>query len=295
MSLHKDDLISKLGTKTTSAEGGDQSTKTATGEGSPKQSSTVDAATKTVSEDGKSSSAEAGKTTVMEPESWSKDSALKEVTKLREENKLQRLKYAEQLDLMRKELEEKAAPLKSQIDELKVFKDELDKTKAAEQDKKRSLEDKVAYREARIAELEAKFNAVTQDREKEAQVLKDRLSAFEAESQARRQVYEQKLKQELESVPEKFREHAELIAKGAGEPSQALVALAEARIKGLFEDRTVVVNHSVPGAKDGARSNKEQLDAAARGERDKMSSQQKIATALKDIRTGNGNDAFRTR
>jgi hypothetical protein len=87
-----------------------------------------------------------------------------------------------------------------------------------------------------------------------------------------------------------------MIVKGAGEdPRDGLLALNEAKLKGLFEDKTVVVNHSVPGAKDGARASKERLDEAARETRAQMSSSQKIKAALDAMKSGNKNSAFRTK
>lgn len=230
---------------------------------------------------------------VKDPDDWSKDSALKEVTKLREENKAQRLKYQEKLEQIKEEIAAQYEPLKTEAEELKKYKEELSKIKAAEEDKKRTLEDKVAHRESRIAELEARMESLMTEKDKEVQKLRENLSVFEAQEEARKQLYQEKLQTELAAIPEKFREQAELISRGAGDPSEALVALNEARLKGLFEDKTVVVNHSVPGAKDGARATKDQLDEASRAKRDSMSSSQKIAAALKDIRTGEGNTAFR--
>jgi len=86
-----------------------------------------------------------------------------------------------------------------------------------------------------------------------------------------------------------------LIVKGAGDPRDALVALHEAKLNGIFDEKKTIVNHSVPGASNGARATKEQLENAGREQRSGMSSQQKIRAALQDIRGGNPNSAFKTR
>jgi len=284
------DLINKLGAKTAS-DGATSTQKTEQEEPVKKAEQSNSAATETTTND---AATEAAKAPVKDPDDWSKDSALKEVTKLREENKIQRLKYQERLEEFKQELVQQNEPLKQELEELKKYKDELGKLKAAEEDKKRTLEDKVAHREARIAELEAKYEATKINKETEVQTIKEKLSVYEAQEAARKQLYQEKLTKELAGVPEKFREQAELIAKGAGDPSEALVALSEARIKGLFEDKTVIVNHSVPGAKDGARATKEQLEGAANAGKDGMSSTDKIKAALKDIRQGEKNSVFRT-
>lgn len=288
------DLISQLGAKK-SANGEANTQSSSKEEPAKKAEESTSAATEDkTSGDAETKAKAAADAGVKDPDDWSKDSALKEVTKLREENKATRLKYQEKLEEMKAELAKQQEPLKQELEELKKYKDELGKIKAAEEDKKRSLEDKVAHREARISELEAKMESLMTEREQDVQTYKEKLSVYEAQEAARKQLYQEKLTAELAAIPERFREQAELIARGAGDPSDALVALNEARLKGLFEDRTVVVNHSVPGAKDGARATKDQLEGAARAERDKMSPQDKVRAALSDIRRGEGNTAFRT-
>lgn len=290
MSIHKNDLISQLGKQSD----GDASSKTQDSvkvePGQKIEEPNKTAATEVTAKGDESS---VSTDAVQEPDSWSKESALKEVTKLREENKAQRLKYTEKLEEIKQDLAAQNEPMKKQLDELQKYKDELDSLKASEEDKKRSIEDKIFHREARIAELEAANKAIQAEKEKDLQAMKERLSMFEAREEAQNELYVKRLRTELDSIPEKFREHAELIAKGAGDANAGLVAIHEARLKGLFEDRTVIVNHSVPGAKDGARATKDQLDSAANAERDKMSSREKIGAALSEIRSGNKNSAFR--
>ena len=294
MSIHKNDLISKLGKQ----PDGDASSKTQESvkvepDQNIEQPNKTAATEVMVKGEETATSGKDSDDVVKEPDSWSKESALKEVTKLREENKAQRLKYTEKLEEIKQDLVAQNEPLKQQLDELQKYKDELDSLKASEEDKKRSLEDKIFHRESRIAELEASNKILQAEKEKELQSMKERLSMFEAREEAQNELYHKRLRTELDSIPEKFREHAELIAKGAGDANAALVAIHEARLKGLFDDKTVIVNHSVPGAKDGARATQDQLDSAARAERDKMDSRQKIGTALSEIRKGDKNSAFR--
>jgi len=73
------------------------------------------------------------------------------------------------------------------------------------------------------------------------------------------------------------------------------VALHEAKLRGLFDDKTVVVAHAVPGARDGARATKEQLDSAAQGMRERQDSAAKIREGLRAIRSGETNTVFRGR
>jgi len=226
-------------------------------------------------------------------DSWSKESALKEVKKLREENKSVRLKYQEQIDKIRAEQDARAAAQKEEVEKLKKAQDELDKIKAEQEDKKRDLSEKVAHREARLAELQASFAAREADLQRKIQDMDSVVKQYQAERDAESEVYKARITEEINKIPEKYRETANLLVRGAGDARDALLALNEAKLKGMFEEKTVVVNHSVPGAKDGARSTQERLQEADKEQRSKMSSSAKIRSGLEQIRSGQPNSAFR--
>ena len=128
---------------------------------------------------------------------------------------------------------------------------------------------------------------------KRIQDMENKLSMFEADREAETQVHKARLDEELNKIPEDYRETAELLVRGAGDPRDALIALSEARLKGMFEDKTAIVNHSVPGASDGARASKERLDAAQQEQRKSMTSKDKIKAALDQMKSGQSNSAFR--
>lgn len=313
------DLLNKLGSKPNAAEGSGQSAS------EPRQSAQAvvssetfnrgdDLLAKTVSKkpetkaattaQTQASSAESGQSptasSTEEPtggiqtnDDWSKDSALKEVKKLREENKAYRLKYADQVQEMQKTADERIKQKEAEVQSLLKAKDELDRIKAEQEDKKRDLSEKIAHREAKLAETSAIFAAREKEYQDKLNKYESIVNQFQAERQAEAQVYQARLQEELEKVPEKFKEYANLLVKGAGDPRDGAVALAEAKLRGMFEDKTVVVNHSVPGAHDGARSSKERLEQAEKDRRGSMNSSQKIGEALKSIKQGTPNTAFR--
>lgn len=270
------DLIGQVGTKSP-----DSTAKT----------SQASADTSTVNED-TSSAAASGNS---DDGSWTKDSALKEVKKLREENKSYRIKYQEQIEQIKAESETRIAGQKEEQKALLEAKKELDRIKADQEDKKRDLSEKLAHREAKIAEMQALFEASKKDWERKATDLEHNVRAFEAERNAEQEVYKSRISDELGKIPEKYRDVASLIVKGAGDSKDAYLALSEAKLKGLFEDKTVVVNHSVPGANDGARANKDKLDEASKAQRASMNSNDKIREALKQMKSGTPNSAFRTK
>lgn len=234
-----------------------------------------------------------GTETVNTSDSWTKDSALKEVKKLREENKSVRLKYQEQVEKMKAEQDARAAAQREEVERLRKAQEELDKIKAEQEDKKRDLSERVAHREAKLAELQASFAAREADLQRKIQDMDSVVKQYQAERDAESEVYKARITEEINKIPEKYRETASLLVRGAGDSRDALLALNEAKLKGMFEEKTVVVNHSVPGAKDGARASQERLQEADREQRSKMSSSSKIRTGLEQIRSGQPNSVFR--
>jgi hypothetical protein len=228
-------------------------------------------------------------------EGWSEESTLKEVKKLREENKAYRIKYQEQLEQVRLESEARIKQKETEMESLRNAQAELDRIKADQEDKKRDLAEKVAHREARMAEMQAALQAKDKEYNQRIAQYEAQLMDFKAQQAAEAQVYKARLDEEVGKIPDKFKDYATLLIKGAGDPREALVAITEAKLKGMFEDKTVIVNHSVPNAYDGARSSKERLEESEKTRRSSMNSSQKIGEALKSIKSGNPNSVFRTK
>lgn len=258
------------------------------------------AATKTVT-----SSAESGQTpksasgteepTGGQSDDWTKDSALKEVKKLREENKAYRIKYQQEVEKLSAEAQARLEHQKAELEALKQAKTELDKIKSEQEDKKRDLSEKLAHRESRLAEMQAIMETKEKEWLSKLSEQESIVRQYRAEREAEAQVYQNKVDEELSKIPGKFQDYAKLLVKGAGDYREALVALSEAKIKGMFDDKSIIVNHSVPGAQDGARATKERLEEVERQRRERMNSSQKIGEALKQIKSGNANSVFRTK
>jgi hypothetical protein len=233
---------------------------------------------------------------VQNPDSWTKDSALKEMKKLREENKASRLKYEDMVSKLKTEMESRLASKEGEQQTLMEAKAELDDIKAKSADKKRTLEEKLSHRDTLIAEIRVKMEQQQKEMEAELARRQERLISFESEAEAQREAYRSQLEAEVSNIPAKYKPVVDLIKKGAGEdPREALLAVREAKLLGTFEEKKVHVVNNTPGASDGARSNKDKLDENAKTERKSMDSGQKIGQALKAIKDGVSNSAFRTR
>ena len=231
---------------------------------------------------------------VAEPEDWTKESAFKEVKRLEKKIKLIVLKYEEKLTSLKDESESRIKAREQELEQLKVAQQELEDIKAKEADKKRDLAEKLAHREALLADIKVKAEMNEKEFQKRETELKSQLDRYHADQEAQKEVYKQRLQDELKDIPEKFKSVADLIVKGAGDSRDALIAINEAKLQGVFMDKTVIVNHNVPGAHDGARATKERLEDAGRADRAKMNSSQKIKEALNQIRSGEKNTAFRS-
>lgn len=309
------DILNNLGKKTNSVEGAGKAsepqpasashnTTAEHGRGDDLLAKLGGKESQTIAESSATSSAESGQpqksaSGTEEPtggnNDWTTDSALKEVKKLREENKAYRIKYQQELEKLKVETEAREQQKLQEVEALKSAKAELDRIKAEQEDKKRDLSEKLAHREARLAEMQALIEVKEQEWQRKIQEQNDIVRQYMAEREAEAQVYQSKVDEELSKIPAKFQDYAKLLVKGAGDSREALVALSEAKLKGMFDDKLTILNHSVPGAQDGARASKERLEEVERQRREKMNSSQKIGEALKQIKSGTPNNVFRTK
>lgn len=233
---------------------------------------------------------------VKNPDDWTKESALTEVIKLREENKIGRVKFQEQLDKLNKEKDAEIIRIKAEAATAGEAKKKLEALEAAQEDKKRTLEDKLAHREARLAESETVYVQKLKEKDEELAKYKSQAAAYEAQQAAQQQVYKDRIKEEMASVPEEFKQFAERMVKGFEDPAEAWTALSEAKMKGMFGEKKIVVNHSVPGAADGARTTRAKLEQQERDEKKSKTSKDLIRSGLDKIINGKqANSAFRTR
>jgi len=228
-------------------------------------------------------------------DTWTKDSALREVKKLREENRASRIKYEEMVSNFKQEMDSRLKQKETEQEALERKAMELDQLKLQAADKKRSLEEKLSHRETLIAEMKSKLEAEQKTFQQRIDETTQKLASFQAEASAQMEVYQNRLVEEVSSIEVKYRPVADLIIKGAGDAREALVAIQEAKLLGAFEEKRVHVVNNTPGAGDGARANKDKLDAAATAARDGMTPGEKVAAALKNIRSGGSNSAFRGR
>lgn len=213
--------------------------------------------------------------------SWTLENALKEVKKTREEAKSYRIKYQELSKQKEEELQTQLAAKEVKYQEAVEAAKKLKEMEAKEADKKRTLEERLSHREKMLSEYESRMEAIEREHKSQLEAVNVRVQELTAEREAQLSVYKDRLEEELAKVPEDKREIANLLVKGAGDARDALIALNEAKLKGFFEEKRVIVNHSVPGANNGARVTQQQLDQNEKERRGKMSSQELIREGLK--------------
>lgn len=231
---------------------------------------------------------------VSDSDTWTKDSALKEVKKLRHENKKYREKYEERIAKLSLDSDSRITAKEQEVEHLIQKAKKLDELEAAAEDKKRNLEEKVSHRDIRINELQDQLNGLQSGQDNKVVQLENEIQTFRAEQEARIAIAQEALVDEMKTIPDKFKAQAEIFIKGAGNPSEALTALREAKLSGLFAEKAVYVNNAVPNADTGARTSKEQLEATERERRSKMSSDEKIKEGLRQAFT-TGNSAVKLR
>lgn len=226
--------------------------------------------------------------TFNDADTWTKESALLEVKKAREEAKTRRLQLKETEAKFQEELDKIKSDMNEKLQSANEAQKELEALKAKEEDKKRSMEERLAHREALVAEKDAKIEAFQREYELKMKELQSRVTDYEAEREAQLSVYKERIQEELGKVSEEKRKFAEMIVKGHDDPRDAWAALSEAKVNGLFEEKQVVVSHATPGA-GAARMTKEKQEAAAAELKKNMKSMDLIREGLKSVGQERGN------
>lgn len=215
-------------------------------------------------------------------ESRDKESLYDEIRELRAENKARRLQLEEERNKISSEFEAKFQQYEEKMQTALSAKEELEALKAKEADKKRSIEERLTHREARLAEMEAERNAMAAKWQAELEAKEAELLELRTQQEAQKQVYQERISEELNKIPESRRKFAEMMIKGHNDPRDAWTALSEAKADGLFEDKVTNVVHTTPGA-DASRMTKERQEAIKHGERSNLSSTQLIREGLKNV------------
>lgn len=212
-------------------------------------------------------------------ETWSLESLKEELKKTREEAakaRIEKKKLEEELksdfNQKLKSLEEKYSPLAKEAAEARKLREQ-------EEDKKRSLEERLAHREQKLAELENKIPSIQKEYDDMIADLNGRMEKLMQENTRHMSFWEEQLNAELKKVPERYKTYAEVMMKGASDVKEKLDLLRKAADDGMFGTKKVSVNHATPGAKDGAR-----LDAdRTKTDPNNQSTKSKIREGLKEF------------
>lgn len=222
-----------------------------------------------------------------EPETWTKETAMAEVKRLREEAKALRVRKQEEVEQVVSKFKSEMDTMKSEYNQAIEAAKELEALKAKEADKKRSIEEKLAHREALLAETQTKIDVLKGQYEREVAEKEAKLAEFQASHEATMKVYQSRISEELANIPEDRRKFAEMIVKAYEDPREGWTALSEAKMQGLFEDKQVIVSHANPGA-GASRMTPDRLNDISKGISDKMTSAEKIAAGLKNVQSRRG-------
>lgn len=221
---------------------------------------------------------------------WTEESLVAEMKKAREEAKRSRLEKNDAIDRLRADYERKLEEIKEATKPLEDTAKELAELKAKEADAKKTLAEKLADREARIAEKEAELIRLKDAHHREIFNLKADLEKYQTEVNVQNQFYQEKLNEELNSIPDKFKDVANRLMKGCDSTREQLEVLRDAKDRGMFKEKQTVVSHAVPALDDGARLSSASTKTEQEARKTKMKSTEKIGEALRNI---NDNPIFR--
>jgi hypothetical protein len=221
---------------------------------------------------------------------WTEESLVAEMKKAREEAKRSRLEKQDAIERLKGEYERKIEEIKATTKPLEDSAKELADLRAKEADKKRSIEERLADREARLADKESEISRLKDAHLREVMTIKAELENYKTEVNVQNQFYQDKLNEELNLVPDKFKDFANRMIKGCDSARESLDVLRDAKDRGLFKERQTVVSHATPGLENNARISSSSTKTATEENKKKMKSTEKIGEALKNI---NDNPIFR--
>jgi DNA repair exonuclease SbcCD ATPase subunit len=221
---------------------------------------------------------------------WTMESLQAEMRKAREEAKRHRLEKQDSIERLRKEYDAKLEEIKSSSKALEDQAKELADLKAREADNKKTLAEKLADRELRLSEREAEIARIKEAHNRELFSIRAELENYKAEINVQNQFYQDKLTEELNDIPDRFKDLADRLIKGCDSVREQVDVLREAKDKGLFKDKTTIVSHAVPDINEGARLSSSSQKQEEERKRKSLSSNEKIGSALKNLK---GNPIFR--
>jgi chromosome segregation ATPase len=213
---------------------------------------------------------------------YSREELEAQLAKTRSEAAKRRVELKDMEQQFQTRLDEELGKLNEKLSPITDKAQAYDKLKAEEADKKRDLNEKVAHREQLLLEKDQEIAAIREQMSQETNKLKAELGEREVKLEAHDSFYKERLQAEIDDIPQKFAGIVDKIVKGAGDVREALEAIRESKRENLFGTKKVVVNHSVPGAHDGARTDSVKVQQA---QKDNMKSSEKIKQGLKNLVT----------
>jgi hypothetical protein len=214
---------------------------------------------------------------------WTEESLVAEMKKAREEAKRSRLEKNDAIDRLRADYDRKLEELKLATKPLEETAKELADLKAKEADAKKTLSEKLADREAQLSESKAEIAKLKDTHHKEIFRLTAEMEKYQTEVNVQNQFYQEKLNEELNLIPDKYKDVANRIIKGSDSVRESLEFLRDAKDRGLFKEKQAVVSHAVPTLEQNARISSASSKTEDRERIKKMKSTDKIGEALKNI------------
>ncbi len=281
------DLLDSLGKKPTVEDEGTAASKTsapagkATKKAAPKPvADLVDAASKDDVDEG---TVDAISTTTEADENdpfatWTKEQLAEALKETRQEAAKRRVEVKDVSEKLQADYEAKIKQIEEKFTPLVEKADKFEKLKADEADKKRSLEEKLGHREQLINQRDEELRTLRDELSKGKQDAENRIQQLRSNLEAHESYYTDQLDKEKAEIPKKFQDLVDTMIKGSSDSKHALELLRTAKRENLFGEKKVVVNHSVPSAKTGARTDSA---SAQQDKRNSLKSSEKIREGLK--------------
>jgi chromosome segregation ATPase len=221
---------------------------------------------------------------------WTQESLVAEMKKAREEAKRSRLEKNDAIDRLKAEYDRKLEEIKLATKPFEDTAKELADLKAKEADAKKTLTERLSDRETQLSETKAEIARLKDSHHRELFNLKAEMEKYQTEVNVQNQFYQEKLTEELNLIPDKYKDVANRLMKGCDSTREQLEVLRDAKDRGLFKEKQAVVSHAVPNLEQNARISSAASKTEDQERKKKMKSTDKIGEALK---TMNSNPIFR--
>jgi hypothetical protein len=191
-----------------------------------------------------------------EKEAYTKemDNKLKAAREDAAKKRKQKQQIKEEADLL---FEKEREEYKKELKKLRERTAKLDELEKSREDTEKSSDEKLKLKQIELEAREKEFEKLSKKSKDIETKYNEMIARQEEERKLQDQVYQEKIDELLQAIPESKQKYAKRIAQSEQDKRDALTALLEAKHDGLFDEPSIQVNHSSPKINDDNKNSQE--------------------------------------